>query len=155
MTGGNSTREAGTFSTLSSWRKAGRRRWTSGRGGPSVSFTGKMSSLCFNTKFSIQPSCPSGSVSDPVRSPESQSLLTMRMRVRLTLLVVPVLRRKRKKKRRRRRMNKHKYMVFLYMIRVSKSLKYKLISDTQLTGQFNGNQTPTLCCSLFIVLILV
>merc|ERR1712037_712729 len=78
MTGGNYTREAGTSSTLSCWRKDGRRRWTSGRGEPSPNF-------------------PSGSVSDLVRSLESPSLLTTMMRARVMLLPV-LLMKKRKKK---------------------------------------------------------
>merc|ERR1712026_121496 len=76
-TGGSSTREAGTSSTLSSWRRPGRRRWTNGPAGRKQSFL-------------------SGSERDQARSPESPSLLMMRTKARLTLLVLVVLRRKRR-----------------------------------------------------------
>lgn len=105
MTGGNCTREAGMSCTLSCWRNLGRRRWTNGPEEPSVSLSGKISSLGFNTKLSIQPSCPSGSVSDLVRSLESPSLLMMMMRVRVMLLP-GLLMKRRRKKRRKKKMNK-------------------------------------------------
>ena len=45
-TGGNSMREAGTFSTPSCWRNLGRRKWTSGQEEPSVSYC-QVSSFLF------------------------------------------------------------------------------------------------------------
>merc|ERR1739848_130043 len=107
-TGGNCTREAGTFSTPSCWRNPGRRKWTSGPGEPSPSF-------------------PSGSESGLARSLASLSLLMMKMKVRLMLLVVAALRRRKKKKKKRRRRNKNKFVISV--IRISKSFKYKLISE--------------------------
>merc|ERR1712110_1138020 len=89
-TGGSFTRAAGTSSTPSSWRRRGRRRWTSGQA-------------------ELRPSYLNGSVRDLVRSPESPSLRTMKTRDKLTLLQELLTRRTRRRKKRKKMNKSFKY----------------------------------------------
>ena len=118
-----------------------------------MSFSGKMSSLCFNTKFSIQPSCPSGSVSDLARSLESPSLLTMTMRVRVMLLL-GLLMKKRRRKRRKKKMNKltlfienYKEINPLNLLTIRKQTKSISASKSK-NQRLNFDVVKTQTCSL-------
>merc|ERR1712013_635486 len=71
------------FSVLNSWRRPGKKRWTTG-------------------PKDQKPSCPNGLEKGRVRKPESPSLLMTKMRDQLKLLQVQRKKKRRRKKRRNR-----------------------------------------------------